>query len=78
MKTSWFKRLFDYLRGHRGEKREVKLYPNTYQVMVSLDHPRIIGHIITCEVRIDAHDKRHARMQLARELQVKIGKARRA
>lgn len=76
-RPSLITRILNFLRGHRSEPKN-KRFPLTYQVMVSVDHPRIIGHIVSFEVRIDAHNKQHARMQLARGLQIKIGRATRA
>jgi hypothetical protein len=63
---------WNIFRRHRAST--VKQYPNTYTVMVSLQHPRLVNSIVRVPVRIDAHSKDHAREQLRKELKVTVGK----
>lgn len=66
------RKLFNFFRGFKPKK--TKIYPRTYEVRVSLSHPRIIGHIITVNIAIDAHSSSHAHRQLKNELELKVGK----
>lgn len=57
-------------------KEKLKVFPNKYQVWVSVDHPRVIGHVTSFPILIDANDKNHARRQLREQLTFFIGGAR--
>lgn len=68
--------IFSFFRKARPKKD--KIYPRTYVVRVSLSHPKVIGHIQTVEIAIDAHSSSHARSQLRSELELKVGKVLRS
>jgi len=55
-------------------KREI--FPNSYEVWISVDHPQVIGHVTSFPMLIDANSKQHAREQLRTKLTFFIGGAR--
>jgi hypothetical protein len=69
------KKIFDYLR---SKFKDHKVYPGTFVVNVSLEHPQIIGWpIAKHRIAIDANSKEHARKRLKEELRIIVGRAER-
>ena len=72
-----FNRLFNYLRGIRDTDIRKADFPNTYQVLVHVQHPNIGGSILKFYITIDAHDKAHAIKRIGEEVKIKCGNPRR-
>lgn len=68
--------IFSFFR--KVTPKKDKIYPRTYVVRVSLSHPKVIGHIQTIEIAIDAHSGSHARRQLKEELKLVVGRVDRS
>lgn len=67
----WFRSQFIPSRKDLAKK---KLFPRKFVVQVSIDHPRIIPHVTTIDIIIDAHDRAHAIRQIQDECKLTVGR----
>jgi hypothetical protein len=58
----------------KQETPKDKVFPRKFLVEVNIDHPRIIPHVITAQIVIDAHDRQHAIKQIHEDCKITVGR----
>ncbi len=58
----------------KQETPKDKVFPRRFLIEVNIDHPRIIPHVVTAQIIIDAHDRQHAIRQIAQDCKITVGR----